>query len=102
MKALNEVNYMFDSNIDERIKNICQQAENNYNIYLYNNQNKSQYKNKSESNKKNYLNKSNNSKKMIYSLIKQLQNLKKKKIFLIIFKIIILMIFKLKKKKNDF
>ena len=30
MKALNEINYMFDPNIDERIKNVCQQAENNY------------------------------------------------------------------------
>ena len=30
MKTLNEVNYMLDPNIDERIKNICQQAENNY------------------------------------------------------------------------
>ena len=30
MKSLNEINYMLDPNIDERIKNICRQAENNY------------------------------------------------------------------------
>ena len=30
MKNINEINYMLDPNIDERIKNICQQAENNY------------------------------------------------------------------------
>ena len=29
MKTLNEINYMLDPNIDERIKNLCQQAENN-------------------------------------------------------------------------
>ena len=30
MKNIYEVNYMYDKNIDERIKNICLQAENNY------------------------------------------------------------------------
>ena len=30
MKNIYEVNYMEDKNIDERIKNICLQAENNY------------------------------------------------------------------------
>ena len=30
MKNIYEVNYMNDNNIDERIKNICLQAENNY------------------------------------------------------------------------
>ena len=30
MKVMNETNYMYDPYIDERIKNVCQQAENNY------------------------------------------------------------------------
>ena len=30
MRNIYEVNYMNDKNIDERIKNICLQAENNY------------------------------------------------------------------------
>ena len=30
MKNMYEINYMLDPNIDERIKNICRQAENNY------------------------------------------------------------------------
>ena len=30
MKKLNEIDYMLDPNIDERIKSVCQQAENNY------------------------------------------------------------------------
>ena len=34
MKTLNEINYMLDPNIDERIKNVCQQAENNYILSL--------------------------------------------------------------------
>ena len=30
MKKFNEIDYMLDPNIDERIKSVCQQAENNY------------------------------------------------------------------------
>lgn len=45
MKKLNEVDYMLDPNIDERIKSVCQQAENNYILNfsknLKNNQNSS-------------------------------------------------------------
>ena len=57
MKKLYEIDYMLDPNIDERIKSVCQQAENNYILNfsknLKNNQNSSF---PSQSNSKNKIN----------------------------------------------
>lgn len=53
MNLINETNYMFDPNIDERIKYICQQAENNY-ILNFSKQNNI-YNNKNDINKNNYI-----------------------------------------------
>ena len=39
MNVINETNYMFDPQIDERVKNICQQAENNYILNISKNNN---------------------------------------------------------------
>ena len=45
MKNIYEVNYMDDANIDERIKNICLQAENNYILNYSKNQDDNKNKN---------------------------------------------------------
>ena len=59
MKNIYEVNYMEDKNIDERIKNICLQAENNY-ILNYNIKTTSTNNNIQNNNKKNEIGDINN------------------------------------------
>lgn len=48
MKNIYEVNYMNDKNIDERIKNICLQAENNYILNYANPPSKNDKENKNK------------------------------------------------------
>ena len=54
MKTVYEINYMHDPNIDERVKTICQQAENNYVLNLTKSNKNRKRNNKSQSLKNNY------------------------------------------------